>query len=611
MVCQTEGSLTAITGAQSTTAARTRTLASSLHWSLALLLAMLPFELNTGIPIAGLTFTNLELAALVASGLWGALLVSARRPPRLARPLALGAAALLVVFAASALLAGDWRGAALKFTTRQAQGALLALCLADQLARHGWPLARHLGLALLAGMSASAALGLLEIGEIRPVLALLAMFKDQPTTIGGLLRLSATFAYANIAAMAYEAALPLALVAVGLAAGRRAALLMAGCATLLYVAALLTYSRAALLTAALLASIVALGALALRRRADRPLPGLRRVILTCGGLLALTAGMFLLSPTFRVRIAEPDIDRWYRAEYLAAPIARLAPNELARAPVTISNRGLVTWRPDALRPVALSYHWLEPRTRRVVRYNGHRTELPGPLEPGQSARIDAYVQAPSQPGSYILAWDMVTEQGGWFSERGSPVAELPVIVSGAPAPSQPAQAAEPANVPQQIIVRPPPPARGQLWAAAARIWLAHPALGIGPDVFRHVYGPAIGLRRWDDRVHTNNLYIELLVGAGVAGLAAFLALVAAVGAAAVRALAGVYAADTGALRWALIGCGAGLAAFLIHGMLDMFLEYSATYLLLWALLGALSGLSGLAAPQPLQQHHLVLVVSSQ
>src|SRR5206468_4305699 len=109
-------------------------------------------------------------------------------------------------------------------------------------------------------------------------------------------------------------------------------------------------------------------------------------------------------------------------------IARLAPNELAQTPITIRNRGLVTWRPDALRPIALSYHWLDPRTRRVVRYNGYPTALPRPLEPGQSMQIDAYVQAPSQPGTYILAWDMVIEKSGWFSERGNPVAELPVAI---------------------------------------------------------------------------------------------------------------------------------------------------------------------------------------
>ena len=40
-----------------------------------------------------------------------------------------------------------------------------------------------------------------------------------------------------------------------------------------------------------------------------------------------------------------------------------------------------------------------------------------------------------------------------------------------------------------------------------------------------------------------------------------------------------------------LGCAVALLTFLIHGVLDMFLEYSATNLLLWGLLGTLGGLA--------------------
>src|SRR5262249_9824219 len=155
--------------------------------------------------------------------------------------------------------------AALKFTARQIQGALLACCLADQIAIWGWPIARRFGLALIAGATASAALGLLELTESPPVLALLAIFKEQPTMAGGLLRLSATFAYANIAAMYYEAVLPICLAAVGLIANRLARRLLSGAALLLYGATLLTYSRAALLTAVAATMLMLLGAMRFQR----------------------------------------------------------------------------------------------------------------------------------------------------------------------------------------------------------------------------------------------------------------------------------------------------------------------------------------------------------
>jgi hypothetical protein len=564
-------------------AARTRMLAACLHWVLMLFLAVLPFELRAGIMLGGLTFTNVEALALAALAMWAALLVAERRQPCVPRALALGCGLFLAAMVASALLAGEWRADALKFCARQLQGMLLGACFADQVAAMGWPLLRRLGLALVVGAGISAACGLLEITEWPVVLNALAIFKDQPTTAGGLLRLSATFAYANIAAMYYEAILPIALVGIAVVARWRARAGLAIGAAILYLATLLTYSRAALLSSTAVVAVVVLAALAWRWWAGPAGRAAGRRVVGLGALLAVVLGALLTaSPTFRVRIAEPDVDRWYRAEYAVAPIARLAPNELIHTPVTVRNAGLVAWRSDGVRPIRLAYHWLDAQTRLVVRYNGHRTPLPQPVAPGESARFDALVQAPEQPGRYLLIWDMVSEASGWFSERGTPVIELPVTVAGAPA-----------SHPQRLEVRPPPPARRDLWSAALRFALARPALGIGPDVFRHVYGPALGLAVWDDRIHTNNLYIELLVGTGAIGLAIFLGLIAATGWAARRVVAKLLTPAAAAPPipiWALVGASAALAAFLLHGLLDMFLEYSATYMLLWILLGVLNSM---------------------
>jgi hypothetical protein len=579
--------LAAISDARVPAVPRIGTRAVWLRWALVLLLACLPFELNTGFALAQLTFTNIELLALVVLGLWAVVLVGERRLPLVPRWLALGAGALLLIFLASALLAGPWRGASLKFTLRQFQGILLACCLADQLASAGWPLARRLVLALAVGAVVSAMLGLLELTEAAPVLALLALFKDQPTLAGGLLRLSATFGYANIAAMYYEAVLPLMLVATALAVRRRDQIGLSIGVLVLYVATLLTYSRAAFLTVNVAVAAIALAAFLMRSRLAGPAHGDRRVLVLCVAPLAISLGLLAFSPAFQTRIAEPDVNNWYRATYIVGAVPRLAPNQMIRVPVTVRNDGLVTWTTAGLRPIALAYHWLDARSRVVVRYNGRRTALPTAVGPGQMIRLDAAVQAPLTPGSYVLTWDMVVQDGGWFSERGNSVAELPVTVAGVPVTSQPAPAAEPANRPQRIVARPAPLARSLLWRGAITIWLTHPLLGIGPDVFRHVYGPLLGLREWDDRIHTNNLYLELLVGAGVLGLAAFGVLVAGALAAGRRVLAHPAAQ----LRWAAIGAMVALASFLLHGTLDMFLEYSATYMLLWMVIGALAALA--------------------
>ena len=142
-------------------------------------------------------------------------------------------------------------------------------------------------------------------------------------------------------------------------------------------------------------------------------------------------------------------------------------------------------------------------------------------------------------------------------------------------------------------MRPAPPARSLLWGTALRIWRAHPLLGIGPDIFRHTYGPELGLPIWDDRVHTNSLYLELLVGTGVAGLAAFLLLIALALWHAARVLAHFGGNDRLPHWWMALGCAVALLTFLIHGVLDMFLEYSATNLLLWALIGALGSFAAI------------------
>ena len=62
--------------------------------------------------------------------------------------------------------------------------------------------------------------------------------------------------------------------------------------------------------------------------------------------------------------------------------------------------------------------------------------------------------------------------------------------------------------------------RSVLWQTACTIAREHPVLGIGPDNFRHTYGRYLGLAAWDERVHANNSYLEVLAGMGAIGVAA-------------------------------------------------------------------------------------------
>jgi hypothetical protein len=437
-------------------------------------------------------------------------------------------------------------------------------------------------------------------------MAALSPFKGESTYMGGLLRLSATFSYANTAAQYYEALLPLAVLAAvgdrgqgsGLRGGKRpvAGLLPLACALspLLLLAAMFTYSRAALLA---LAVLLVLTPIAAWRASGLRAGGLAGAC--CGALAAVALGVGLASPTFRLRVAEPEVASWFGARYVAGPLAPMAPNELRAVPVVVQNTGRIAWDHQGLRPVRLAYHWIDATTGAVARFEGRRTLLPHTVAPGATVQLTATVQAPARPGRYILLWDMLREYigRGWFSQMGVAPGRVVVEVRGASAPGVAPPSPERPATAASISPQPAPPGRAELWRAALAMWRERPLLGIGPDVFRHIYGTHLGLTLFDDRIHTNSLYLELLTGAGVIGLGAFLWLAGAALIEGWRALA--YAGEPTADRQRggiiLLAAMLGICAFLIHGLLDVFLAFTPTYGLLWALIGIAGGISSRSA----------------
>jgi SAM-dependent methyltransferase len=90
-----------------------------------------------------------------------------------------------------------------------------------------------------------------------------------------------------------------------------------------------------------------------------------------------------------------------------------------RVTVEIENRGWDTWRSEGAAPVHVSSHWLTAAGE-MAELDGLRTDLPAPLGPGESATIALAVRAPSTPGRYLLAIDLVKEGVTWFSDAGAP-----------------------------------------------------------------------------------------------------------------------------------------------------------------------------------------------
>ena len=146
------------------------------------------------------------------------------------------------------------------------------------------------------------------------------------------------------------------------------------------------------------------------------------------------------------------------------------------------------------------------------------------------------------------------------------------------------------------------PGRLVLWSAAARMLAEHPATGVGPDNFRLQYGPYLGLVDPDPRLHSNSMYMEILAGTGLLGAAAFAVVCWRVARNAWTALApsrrgsplaGHRPADAALLT---AGVVAGAIAIALHGLVDSFLSFTATYVLIAITLGLVVSLGTSSRP---------------
>jgi len=138
--------------------------------------------------------------------------------------------------------------------------------------------------------------------------------------------------------------------------------------------------------------------------------------------------------------------------------------------VDVYNSGARPWPAAGERNVALSYHWRDEASGRLVVYDGLRTLLPHDIEPGATIRLHAAVRAPAVAGRYRLHLEMVHEGITWFGEQGDVGYDAVVnVVADAPAVA----AALPAVTPPRAVTA--PLERG---APRRMLWRARTALGI-------------------------------------------------------------------------------------------------------------------------------------
>jgi len=105
------------------------------------------------------------------------------------------------------------------------------------------------------------------------------------------------------------------------------------------------------------------------------------------------------------------------------PVPAPEAGTLAELQVDVENTGSVAWPAG----VFLSYHWLDSHDNPIV-WDGVRTTPPR-LAPGERASVELAVRGPIPPGLYRLALDAVAEHRAWFSELGSEMLRLDVVVA--------------------------------------------------------------------------------------------------------------------------------------------------------------------------------------
>src|SRR4051812_47051149 len=474
---------------------------------MALILAA-PFEaLRPLLQVPGQSFTTVETVLL---GVIGLCIVAAAatgvRPSLTVRDL-LPWTVLTVTAVASAALAPEFRGNALHMAARVAlAGTVWAVCVA------GATLAsarRRVVLAVVASGSIVGILVLADFAGVAGVARFLSLFRQSVAIVGTQVRASGPFQYPTIASMYLEVAFAIGL-GVLVSLERRALWARVGLLALLAIMAeaiVLTFTRAGLITMALSLAIV--GALYWR---DRGFDHGTKAIVVLVVIVAVQLLSARPAEMLRLRLTTEGQGNWFSAVIDGPSSVIVDTMTPADVPLTVTNTGRATWDSDAAEPVRLSYHWVADDSDQVIAWEGIRTAFEHPVRPGQSVSMIARVGGPGRPGRFRLMWDIEQEHRLWFStEPDATLAFASGIVTG------PVRSAGAQSGPQRIPRMAVRPGRLALWGAAVGMFRARPLFGVGPDNYRLLYGRYSTLRVADPRVHSNNMYLEVLAGMGLAG----------------------------------------------------------------------------------------------
>jgi ubiquinone/menaquinone biosynthesis C-methylase UbiE len=172
---------------------------------------------------------------------------------------------------------------------------------------------------------------------------------------------------------------------------------------------------------------------------------------------------------------------------IASPPVSLEASASRTIQVLATNQSTTAWPHDipAGRHICVGNHWLRGNGTIAI-YDDARALLPRRVEPGATVSVPLRVQAPIDPGDYVLEIDLVQEHICWFAEKGSQTARAAISVVGASAGSR---TAEDPDGPEAAAVPTSPAARDASKPSARaallrRLW--HHVRGARPTFEMHV-----------------------------------------------------------------------------------------------------------------------------
>jgi hypothetical protein len=556
--------------------ARRGTVAAATAWAgVCALIVVAPFEaLQPLIRLPGQSLSTVETALIAALGAWGISFAASRQVPQWRTPLTLPWAALIAAMAVAALAAPEHRANAVNMVGR----LTLAFAVYVMTVNGVTSGARLRGTFVAAAIAGAIVwpLIVLEYAGVRSVTEALSAFRLHAANVGAQVRAAGPFQYPTIASMYLEILFALASgLLLAWIDGRKVGRALAVGVVLVAIghAILLTFTRAGLIT--FVSTFAIVGAVRFRRRHgfDAGVGALAAV----GALVAIQVADARSFETLGLRLTTEGQNSWYRASFDVPLDVAIPAGGVVSIPIKVTNTGRGAWDSSSAPPFRLSYHWLL-EDNRVISWQGLRTDFPAPVRPGETVSLDARVDAPMKPGTYRLMWDIERENWLWFStEPGAVLFVSRATVTGPDVGPLGWQMSLPSATPR--------PGRLALWRAAVRIFVEHPLTGVGPDNYRLMYGPYAGLANFDQRVHTNNMYLEMLVGGGLLGGLAFAWLC---WAAFKETWTAVRSTVNTEMFMAAAGVAAAVVAIAIHGLMDSFVSFTATYILIAITLGLAS-----------------------